>query len=193
MTEHISTSVVAQDAPIGIPLWPSTQPESFTLRHVSIVRNHVASWVVWTYWSGQERTFELGEKVAVQVEARHAHLVGTTTMPKPKSKRTKATTNGVWITPNQEAALKWFATGNIGYVAGVKTTEQTYQRLWHEGLVAKVDTNPYWEATPAAGSGWRTTTCTRTGHARCDQHRRGPRAPGGHRFPGSHFPDRSTT
>lgn len=63
-----TTTVVAEDAPIGIQLWPTRSPEfapNFTLASVEIVRTEVRRFVRWTYQSGNVRTFDLGEKVAV--------------------------------------------------------------------------------------------------------------------------------
>jgi len=60
-------SVIAEDAPIGVQLWPTTSPKfapNFTLASVATVRNEVRSYVVWTYENGSQRTFEMGEQIA---------------------------------------------------------------------------------------------------------------------------------
>lgn len=64
------TSVIAQDAPIGVLLWPVTAPEfepNFTLEFVEVVRSAHGSFVVWVYENGNRRTFRVGESVAVQL------------------------------------------------------------------------------------------------------------------------------
>jgi len=76
------TSVIAENAPLGVQLWPTTTPESapnFTLAAVEIlsrkVRQEDGSWfeypatVIWTYQSGTERRFRLGEVVACELPA----------------------------------------------------------------------------------------------------------------------------
>lgn len=59
--------VVAEDAPIGVQLWPTRTPEyapNFTLASVAVVRSEAPTYVVWTYESGTVRTLALGEQVA---------------------------------------------------------------------------------------------------------------------------------
>jgi hypothetical protein len=61
--------VVAEDAPIGILLWPVNRPEAepnFTLMEVRIVRRATRSHVTWIYENGSERHFDLGEQVWVR-------------------------------------------------------------------------------------------------------------------------------
>lgn len=69
--EHSSAMsyVIAEDAPIGVQLWPTVSPESapnFTLMEVRIVRRADRGYVTWIYENGTERYFDLGESVAVQ-------------------------------------------------------------------------------------------------------------------------------
>lgn len=64
-------TVIAEDAPIGVQLWPTTTPESapnFTLMEVRIVRREGRGYVTWIYENGNERHFDLGERVAVKIE-----------------------------------------------------------------------------------------------------------------------------
>lgn len=63
-----TTYVIAEDAPIGVQLWPTTSPKyapNFTLATVAILRTSTGRHVVWTYESGATRVFFLGERVAV--------------------------------------------------------------------------------------------------------------------------------
>lgn len=71
----ITDTVTAEDAPIGVQLWPTTRPEcapNFTLATVEVVTRKLRdafgeqeiSTVVWTYEGGNVRTFRLGEQVA---------------------------------------------------------------------------------------------------------------------------------
>jgi hypothetical protein len=62
-----TASVAAEDAPIGVQLWPTITPESapaFTLDRVEIVRTETQKYVRWVYQSGTIRVFELGQTVA---------------------------------------------------------------------------------------------------------------------------------
>jgi hypothetical protein len=62
-------SVKAEDAPIGVQLWPTRSPKyapNFTLARVEVMGEGERSWVQWTYESGTGRVFALGESVAVQ-------------------------------------------------------------------------------------------------------------------------------
>ena len=64
------TTVIAEDAPVGIQLWPTRSPEfapNFTLATVEVVRTEVRTFVRWTYQSGTVRTFDLGEQVVVSL------------------------------------------------------------------------------------------------------------------------------
>jgi hypothetical protein len=68
-TNTVTETVAAELAPIGIQLWPTRSPEyadNFTLATVSVVRNEVREYVVWTYRSGTTRKFNVGEQVAVK-------------------------------------------------------------------------------------------------------------------------------
>ena len=76
MTDTITT-VTAEAAPIGIQIWPTMSPEyapNFTLMAVEVVTRKLRdasgtyerTCVEWTYESGNVRTFDLGEHVAVQ-------------------------------------------------------------------------------------------------------------------------------
>jgi hypothetical protein len=63
-------TVIAEDAPIGVQLWPTTDPQyapNFTLMEVRTVRTATRSYVRWVYENGSERTFDLGEMVAVRI------------------------------------------------------------------------------------------------------------------------------
>jgi len=67
MLNHIA-SVIAENAPIGVQLWPTVNPESapnFTLAMVEIVRDAYGMSVRWTYEGGNVRSFELGQCVTV--------------------------------------------------------------------------------------------------------------------------------
>lgn len=62
-------SVIAEDAPLGVQLWPTRSPEfapNFTLERVEIVRTEARTFVRWVYQNGNERVFKLGESVTVQ-------------------------------------------------------------------------------------------------------------------------------
>jgi hypothetical protein len=62
-------TVIAEDAPIGVQLWPTRSPEyapNFTLQSVAIIRREARSYVEWTYENGNTRQFELGDQVAVK-------------------------------------------------------------------------------------------------------------------------------
>ena len=68
-TTTATTTVVAENAPLGVQLWPTTSPkyaDNFTLASVAVVRTESRSFVEWTYRSGATRMFGLGEQVAVQ-------------------------------------------------------------------------------------------------------------------------------
>lgn len=69
-TDNPMDSVVAEDAPIGVQLWPTVSPESapnFTLMEVQTVRRAGGrSYVRWIYENGKERSFDMGERVAVK-------------------------------------------------------------------------------------------------------------------------------
>lgn len=72
-----TTTVAAEDAPIGIQIWPTTSPKyapNFTLYAVEVITRkfrdvHGTSertTVEWTYENGNVRIFDLGDQVAVQ-------------------------------------------------------------------------------------------------------------------------------
>lgn len=64
-------TVAAEDAPIGVQLWPTLKPEfapNFTLNEVQIIRNEVGTYVRWVYQGDVEtRTFKLGEQVVIRL------------------------------------------------------------------------------------------------------------------------------
>jgi hypothetical protein len=67
-----TASVIAEDAPLGVQLWPTLTPESapnFTLDRVEIIRGAYGSYVRWVYQNDNTRTFRLGERVAIDGEA----------------------------------------------------------------------------------------------------------------------------
>ncbi len=62
--------VIAEDAPLGVQLWPTIRPSAapnFTLDKVAVVRTVNGEHVVWTYQNGATRTFSKGEQVACQI------------------------------------------------------------------------------------------------------------------------------
>ena len=64
--------ITAEDAPIGVQLWPTMLPESapnFTLAEVRTIRREHGTAVVWVYQNGTERTFRLGETIACGAHA----------------------------------------------------------------------------------------------------------------------------
>lgn len=68
-----TTTVAAEDAPIGKLLWPVRDPKfapNFTLAEVQIIRNSIGSYVRWVYEGDVEtRTFKVGEQVVIEVQA----------------------------------------------------------------------------------------------------------------------------
>jgi hypothetical protein len=67
-----TTSIVAELAPLGVQLWPTHSAKyapNFTLDNVAIVRDSRGEYVVWTYESGETRTFRKGELVTAQLPA----------------------------------------------------------------------------------------------------------------------------
>ena len=71
------TSVIAEDAPIGVPLWPTTHPRfdrNFTLSSVSTVRDSYGTHVLWLYENGETRSFSIGERVSVEYPAATARF-----------------------------------------------------------------------------------------------------------------------
>ena len=59
-------TVIAEDAPLGVQLWPTTDAKyapNFTLAQVDVVRLPLGKRVVWTYENGSQRTFALGEAI----------------------------------------------------------------------------------------------------------------------------------
>jgi hypothetical protein len=70
-----TSTVTAEDAPLGVQLWPTLTPQqapNFTLWAVEIVRNEARTYVRWIYHNGNVRTFKLGEQVAVQFVGQQA-------------------------------------------------------------------------------------------------------------------------
>lgn len=66
-----TTTVKAEEAPIGVQLWPTLTPASapnFTLERVSITRVAYRTYVTWVYESGKERHFQFGETVFVSFD-----------------------------------------------------------------------------------------------------------------------------
>lgn len=58
--------VSAEEAPIGVLLWPVVSAGSephYTLAEVQVVRREERSFVRWIYQDGKERTFEVSEGV----------------------------------------------------------------------------------------------------------------------------------
>jgi len=79
----VKVLITAEDAPVGVQLWPTTHPRyarNYTLESVEVVRRTIRDFhgtttvdqVVWNYENGQERTFRLGERVAAEVTAADA-------------------------------------------------------------------------------------------------------------------------
>jgi hypothetical protein len=69
----LSTTVVAESAPLGVQLWPTRSPEfapNFTLASVTrFLDGNGRECVTWTYQNGNVRTFLAGEEVAVRIAA----------------------------------------------------------------------------------------------------------------------------
>jgi hypothetical protein len=66
----ITTTVAAEDAPLGVQLWPTLSPEfapQFTLDEVATVRTVNGTYVRWTYQDGKTRQFRVGEQVMVSL------------------------------------------------------------------------------------------------------------------------------
>ena len=64
-------TVTAENAPIGVQLWPTLTPKSatnFTLDKVAVVRNEWGVHVEWTYQNGNVRFFNVGEEVVVDIQ-----------------------------------------------------------------------------------------------------------------------------
>lgn len=62
--------VVAEEAPIGVLLWPVRAPEfepNFTLESVTVIRDSMGSRVIWTHQNGTKRIFRPGEEVSVKM------------------------------------------------------------------------------------------------------------------------------
>lgn len=72
-TAATETTIAAEDAPLGVQLWPTISPEfadNFTLTAVKVVRTEVNSYVHWMYrGASADRYFEIGEQVVVRIEA----------------------------------------------------------------------------------------------------------------------------
>lgn len=70
-TAWINSHVVAEDAPIGVQVWPTRSPEfapNFTIAEVLIVRNARGVHVKWIYENGAERYFNPGDLVFISTE-----------------------------------------------------------------------------------------------------------------------------
>ncbi len=62
-TRNGYTMVTAEDAPLGMQLWPTTRPDAapnFTLDAVAVIRTVNGERVVWAYQNGSTRTFLKG-------------------------------------------------------------------------------------------------------------------------------------
>lgn len=69
-TTVTDSSVIAEDAPIGVLLWPVRSSEyapNYMLASVAIIRDEYRTYVRWTYQGGNVRDFGLGESVAVRL------------------------------------------------------------------------------------------------------------------------------
>jgi hypothetical protein len=67
----IDGHIVAEDAPIGVQLWPTIDPKfaaNYTLAQVGIIRDAYGTHVHWLYEGGAERLSKMGEKIAVRTE-----------------------------------------------------------------------------------------------------------------------------
>lgn len=66
------THVVAEEAPLGVQLWPTLDDEryglNFTLSEVQVVRTETRRFVRWVYCNGKTREFDLGERVVVRIQ-----------------------------------------------------------------------------------------------------------------------------
>jgi hypothetical protein len=66
-----NTTVKAEDAPVGVQLWPTRSTyyaAEYTLHSVTIHRYaHGADFVLWTFENGKQRRFAIGEDVAIQL------------------------------------------------------------------------------------------------------------------------------
>lgn len=73
-----TTTIKAEDAPIGQLLWAVKAPEfapNFTLSEVQIVRNAGGTFVRWVYEGDvPDRTFKLGEEVSIMSKYEPAHM-----------------------------------------------------------------------------------------------------------------------
>jgi hypothetical protein len=167
----VDTTVAAQDAPLGVCLWPVKDEQyapNFTLERVETIRTANGTHVRWVYQSGKDRWFKLGERVAIRVdshawtsvalgEIRTALAVPTQAAAAHHAEETATRpTSAVHtpkLTPTQEAYLKWYATGDVGYARGHKGTGGTVRRLQRMKLVEAADANPFYRAT-TAGRQW---------------------------------------
>lgn len=71
--EAVDFDVTAEDAPLGVQLWPTIAPEfaqHYTLASVAVIRDALGTRVRWTYEGGSTRTFRLGERIACRRSAR---------------------------------------------------------------------------------------------------------------------------
>lgn len=156
----IDTTVTAQDAPLGVLLWPVRDEQyapNYTLDSVDIVRDINGTHVRWVYQNGKARRFQVGEQVAVRAvptdwpasrgavavpaqatSAHHADEAAT---------RPTSTVRHAKLTGTQEAYLKWYATGDIRQADGVKGTSATPRRLEQLRLAEHCDAWPYYRPT----------------------------------------------
>lgn len=74
-----TASVVAENAPIDVQLWPTVDPKfapNFTLNEVQIIRNELGTYVRWVYEGDVEtRTFPLGQTVTVDGDSLGAWML----------------------------------------------------------------------------------------------------------------------
>lgn len=164
----IDTTVTAEEAPLGVQLWPTYAPAyapNFTLERVEIVRTTNGTHVQWVYESGATRQFRKGEQIAVRVTPEvHAQL------PRPllgPAIPAQAATGAHWadgeatrptrtvtprqlppLTDNQASLLMWYATGNMDHVRGRRINAATRRRLEIDfKLIERIDAHPYYQAT----------------------------------------------
>jgi hypothetical protein len=67
-TRTKTTHVIAEDAPLGVQLWPTLSADyadNFTLDMVETHRTVNGTMVTWTYRNGTTRVFHAGDQVVV--------------------------------------------------------------------------------------------------------------------------------
>lgn len=75
ITAGTLTQVIAEDAPLGVALWPprpgaegvTLAADDVTLASVGVIRTLAGPFVEWTYRSGRVRAFHVGQPVAVDL------------------------------------------------------------------------------------------------------------------------------